>query len=85
MRKILEELWYGNICPNDRYYKATKEVKELMGYIADHHDNLQKTLTDKKRNCLNGLTIAPQSLRISTSVKYSYMLFGWERELPLRS
>ena len=41
MKSILEELWYGNICPNGGCREATKEAKELMGYIADHHDNLQ--------------------------------------------
>ena len=40
MRSILEELWYGNICPNSGCREGTKEVKELMGYIADHHDAL---------------------------------------------
>jgi hypothetical protein len=47
MRSILEELFYGNICPNTDCRSNDKEVKELMGYIADHHDNLNKTLSDK--------------------------------------
>ena len=52
MRSILEELWYGNVCPNTGCREATKEAKELMGYIADHHDNLQATLTDKQKEIL---------------------------------
>lgn len=52
MRSILEELWYGNICPNSLCRKSTKETKELMGYIADHHDSLQATLTDKQKELL---------------------------------
>ena len=52
MKSILEELWYGNVCPNIGYREATKEAKELMGYIADHHDNLQATLTDKQKEIL---------------------------------
>ena len=60
MRSILEELWYGNVCPNNGCREATKEAKELMGYIADHHDNLQATLTDKQKeileNCYSELT-----------------------------
>ena len=49
MKSILEELWYGNIrsCPN-----TSKETKELMGYIADHHDNLRATLTEKQKEIL---------------------------------
>lgn len=32
MRSILEELWYGNVCPSSGCREGTKEVKELMGY-----------------------------------------------------
>ena len=63
MRSILEELFYGNICPNTDCRSNDKEVKELMGYIADHHDNLNKTLSDKQKellekfdDCYNELT-----------------------------
>ena len=52
MRSIIEELWYGNICPNSGGRKVTKEAKDLMRYIADHHDNLQATLTDKQKEIL---------------------------------
>ena len=49
MRSILEELWYGNICPNSGCREGTKELGELMGYIADHHDALLGMLTDKQK------------------------------------
>ncbi len=52
MRSILEELWYGNICPNGEYRESAKEAKELLGYVADHHANLQATLTDKQKEIL---------------------------------
>ena len=52
MKSILEELWYGNVCPNPGYRKSTKETKELIGYVADHHDNLQATLTEKQKEIL---------------------------------
>ena len=52
MRSVLEELWYGNICPNSGCREASKEAKQLMSYIADHHDNLQATLTDKQKAIL---------------------------------
>jgi hypothetical protein len=52
MKSILEELWYGNVCPDTECRKATKEARELMGYIADHHDNLQVTLTDNQKEIL---------------------------------
>ena len=49
MQSVLEELWYGNICPNECCRKTTPEVKELMGYIADHHEALLGMLTDKQK------------------------------------
>lgn len=50
MRNILEELWYGNICPNTRCRESTPLAKQVMGYIADHHDNLQATLTKEQKS-----------------------------------
>ena len=52
MKGILEELWYGNVCPSTEYREVRKETKELMGYIADHHSNLQATLTEKQKEIL---------------------------------
>lgn len=52
MRSILEELFYGNICPNTDCRSHDKETKQLMGYIADHHDNLLSTLNDQQKELL---------------------------------
>ena len=49
MRSILEELFYGNVCPSTDCMSKGKETKELMGYIADHHSALNETLTDKQK------------------------------------
>jgi hypothetical protein len=63
MRSILEELFYGNICPNTDCRSTDKETKQLMGYIADHHDNLLSTLNEQQKeilekfdDCYNELT-----------------------------
>ena len=52
MRAILEELFYGNICPNTDCRSHDKETKQLMGYIADHHDNLLSSLNDQQKEIL---------------------------------
>ena len=52
MRSILEELFYGNICPNTDCRSRDKETKQLMGYIADHHDNLLSTLNEQQKEIL---------------------------------
>ncbi len=63
MRSILEELFYGNICPNNDCRSHDEETKQLMGYIADHHDTLLSTLNDQQKeilekfdDCYNELT-----------------------------
>ena len=52
MKSILEELFYGNICPSTDCRSDDKEVKKLRGYIADHHENLLKTLNDEQKEIL---------------------------------
>ncbi len=49
MKSILEELFYGNICPNSDCRSKDEQTKELMGYIADHHDNLLTMLSEKQK------------------------------------
>ena len=50
MKSILEELWYGNICPETDKRSNLEEMKQLMKYMAQHHDNLMETLTDVQRD-----------------------------------
>ena len=49
MKSVLEELFYGNLCPNTDCRSKEKEVKGLMGYIADHHDALITQLNEKQK------------------------------------
>ena len=52
MRSILEELFYGNVCPNTDCRSMNEQEKQLMAYITEHHDRLQATLTDKQKEQL---------------------------------
>ena len=56
MRSILEELFYGNVCPNTDCRSQSKEAKELMEYIADHHDKLMKEITDEQKETFEKFT-----------------------------
>lgn len=49
MKSIIQELWYENILPQEDSHKHSKEEKELMGYMARHHDDLLKTMTDEQK------------------------------------
>ena len=55
MRTILEELWYGNVCPNADCMKANKQEKELMGYISDHRHKLKGELTPEQNDIFEKL------------------------------
>ena len=49
MKSIIQELWNGNVQPQEDGRQHSKEAKELMGYMARHHDNLFKTMTDEQK------------------------------------
>ena len=40
---ILQELWYGNICPNEDKV-ITDDEKKLVSLIARHHETLSSSL-----------------------------------------
>ena len=46
---VIKELWHGNIVPQEDSRTNTKEMKELMEYMARHHDDLLKSMTDEQK------------------------------------
>ena len=49
MKSIINELWHRNINPQEDSRNNSPEMKELMEYMARHHDDLLKTLTDEQK------------------------------------
>ena len=49
MKSIINELWHGNVCPQNDSRNNSSEMKELMEYMARHHDDLLKTMTDEQK------------------------------------
>ena len=49
MESIIKELWRGNIIPGEDSRNNSKKMKELLGYIARHHDDLLKTMSDEQK------------------------------------
>ena len=39
MESIIKELWHGNIIPQEDSRTNSKEMKELLGCMARHHDH----------------------------------------------
>ena len=46
---VINELWHGNIVPQTDSRNNSPEMKELMEYMARHHDDLLKTLNDEQK------------------------------------
>ena len=49
MRSIINELWHGNIIPQEDSRTNSKEMKELLGYMARHHETLEKSFSDVQK------------------------------------
>ena len=47
--KVIKELWHGNIVPQEDSRNNSHEMKELMEYMARHHDDLLKSMTDEQK------------------------------------
>ena len=46
---LLKELWHGNIIPGEDSRNNSKEMKELLGYMARHHEDLEKTFNEEQK------------------------------------
>ena len=49
MSSIINELWHGNIIPQEDSRNNSKEMKELLGYMSRHHEDLEKSFTDEQK------------------------------------
>ncbi len=52
MQSIIEDLWYGKICPLDSGIFSNPQLKELLGYTARHRTELENALTEKQNELL---------------------------------
>ncbi len=52
MKSILEELFYGNVCPNTDCRNYEQDTKELMGDLSGHYDTLLNELNGKQKEVL---------------------------------
>lgn len=49
MKGIIEELWRGNVIPGEDSRTNSKEMKELLGYMARHREDLEKSLSEEQK------------------------------------
>ena len=50
MKGTLEELWHGNVSPQTDSRNNTPEMKQLMEYMARHHDDLLKSMNEEQKD-----------------------------------
>lgn len=48
----LENLWYGNIVPNEQYLKENSNYKKLLPVMTEYRNNLSKDLTAEQNEWL---------------------------------
>ena len=49
MTSIIKELWLGNIIPQQDGRTNSKKMKELLGYMSRHHEDLEKSMNDEQK------------------------------------
>ena len=49
---VLEDLWYGNINPNEAIQQDDKRFKSLLSFMGKNRDKLSDTLTDQQKATL---------------------------------
>ncbi len=62
MRKILEDLYFGNITPYEKRMAASSELRHLAKRAADCESQLVERLNEEERQLLNTLINAQQEI-----------------------
>ena len=52
MKKILDELYFGNIVPDEQYIVKGSEYEKEMNHLVSLEEKLEKSLNDKEREIL---------------------------------
>ena len=50
----------GNIVPQEDSRNNSKEMKELLGYMARHHEDLEKTFNEEQKEIFEKFHVASQ-------------------------
>ena len=49
MKSVINELWLGNIDPQNDNRTNSHKIKELMEYMTRHHERLNQTMSDEQK------------------------------------
>ena len=49
MKSVINELWHGNVIPQEDSRTNSPEMKELLGFMARHHETLEKSFSNEQK------------------------------------
>lgn len=75
MRKILEDLYFGNIVPYEKRIAADSELRHLVKRAADCESQLAEQLNDEEKQTLDNL-IGTQH-EIDSTMAREYFILGF--------
>lgn len=83
MRTTLEDLYYGNISPHERYIKRGTRVDKLVKLICKNEEELNAGLTDKQKetfekfkDCTNELSCITEGEAFSSGFILATRIMG---------
>ena len=72
MKSVINELWQGNIVRQDSRTNS-KEMKELLGFIARHHEDLEKSCTDEQKEIFEKFHVCwSEYMSLAEAAVFSY-------------
>ena len=70
---VIKELWHGNIIPQEDSRTNSKKMKELLGYTARHHEELEKTFSEEQKEIFeNSTTAGANNMSLAESAIFEY-------------
>ena len=81
MRKILEDLYFGNIVPYEKRITADSELRHLVKRAADCEARLAELLNDEEKQMLD--TLISTQHEIDSTMAMEYFILGFRLGIRL--
>ena len=82
MKKILDELYFGNIVPDEQYIVKGSEYEKEMNHLVSLEEKLEETLNDKEKEIL--IKYRESSLNINSITSKEMWKNGFVTGIKLR-
>ena len=81
MRKVLEDLYFGNIVPYEKRIAAGSELRHLVKRAADCESQLAEQLNDTEKQTLD--TLIGTQREIDSTMAREYFILGFRLDVRL--